>query len=84
MAIAWLLKDQRVTTVLVGASRIEQLDENLWVGRCFADAPEIDGVTYVTGENVEVGTLTPVEIVQRRDYDLVGEAVAVVAAKVNA
>ena len=29
MAIAWLLKDQRVTSVLVGASSVKQLDDNL-------------------------------------------------------
>lgn len=29
MALAWLLKDQRVTSVLVGASSVEQLDKNL-------------------------------------------------------
>jgi L-glyceraldehyde 3-phosphate reductase len=29
MAIAWLLKDKRITSVLVGASSIEQLDDNL-------------------------------------------------------
>lgn len=29
MALSWILKDRRVTSVLVGASRIEQLQENL-------------------------------------------------------
>ncbi|MCC5938111.1 MAG: L-glyceraldehyde 3-phosphate reductase [Lunatimonas sp.] len=29
MAIAWLLKDPRITTVLVGASRVEQLEDNV-------------------------------------------------------
>ncbi len=29
MAIAWLLKDQRVTSVLVGASKVEQLKNNV-------------------------------------------------------
>jgi L-glyceraldehyde 3-phosphate reductase len=29
MAIAWLLKDQRVTSVLIGASSVEQLNDNL-------------------------------------------------------
>jgi L-glyceraldehyde 3-phosphate reductase len=29
MAIAWLLKDQRVTSVLIGASSVEQLQNNL-------------------------------------------------------
>ena len=29
MALAWLLKDKRVTSVLIGASSVEQLDDNL-------------------------------------------------------
>ena len=29
MAIAWLLKDKRITTVLIGASSVKQLDDNL-------------------------------------------------------
>ncbi|MFA9390549.1 MAG: aldo/keto reductase [Prolixibacteraceae bacterium] len=29
MAIAWLLKDKRITSVLVGASSVEQLEDNL-------------------------------------------------------
>jgi L-glyceraldehyde 3-phosphate reductase len=29
MAIAWLLRDQRVTSVLIGASSVAQLDDNL-------------------------------------------------------
>jgi L-glyceraldehyde 3-phosphate reductase len=29
MAIAWLLKDQRVTSVLIGASSVKQLADNL-------------------------------------------------------
>jgi L-glyceraldehyde 3-phosphate reductase len=29
MAVAWALRDPRVTSVLLGASSVEQLDENL-------------------------------------------------------
>ena len=29
MAIAWLLKDKRITTVLIGASSVQQLDNNI-------------------------------------------------------
>ena len=29
MALAWLLKDKRVTTVLIGASSVAQLDNNI-------------------------------------------------------
>jgi L-glyceraldehyde 3-phosphate reductase len=33
MALSWLLKDERVTSVLIGASRPEQLEENVrrWI-----------------------------------------------------
>jgi len=41
------------------------------VGRSYADAPEIDGNVYVTGD-ATVGELTPVEIVERDGYDLIG------------
>jgi len=29
MALAWALRDERVTTVLIGASSVAQLDDNL-------------------------------------------------------
>ena len=29
MALAWILRDQRITSVLIGASSVEQLDQNL-------------------------------------------------------
>jgi L-glyceraldehyde 3-phosphate reductase len=29
MALAWLLKDKRITSVLIGASTLEQLDNNI-------------------------------------------------------
>ncbi|REJ93454.1 MAG: 30S ribosomal protein S12 methylthiotransferase RimO, partial [Planctomycetota bacterium] len=49
----------------------DQIDETTWSGRIYADAPEIDATVYVQGNGVTVGDLTPVEIVGRRDYDLV-------------
>jgi len=45
-----------------------------WVGRSFADAPEIDGVVEVQGEGLAVGQLVPVEILSRQGYDLAGTA----------
>ncbi|MCD6659985.1 MAG: aldo/keto reductase, partial [Lentimicrobium sp.] len=29
MALAWILRDNRITSVLIGASSIEQMDENI-------------------------------------------------------
>jgi len=53
----------------------EQVEEGIWQGRCFADAPEIDGTVFVRGENVTVGEFTATEIIATQDYDLIGQAV---------
>jgi len=50
----------------------EQLDDETWSGRIYADAPEIDATVFVRGEDVGVGEFRPVEIVGRQDYDLIG------------
>jgi ribosomal protein S12 methylthiotransferase len=49
-------------------------EENAHVGRSFADAPEIDGAVYVTGENLYLGQIVPCEIVAARGYDLIAAA----------
>ena len=46
-----------------------------WIGRSAADAPDVDCVTYVTGEDLKPGDLVECEIVARSDYDLVAVAV---------
>jgi len=48
MAIAWLLKDKRVTTVLIGASTVAQLDNNL-------DA--LKNTAFTTAELQEIETI---------------------------
>jgi len=50
-------------------------EENAWIGRSYADAPDVDGVVYVTGEGLAAGSIVPCEIVARSEYDLVGAAI---------
>jgi len=45
-----------------------------WVGRTYADAPEIDGVVYVTGKHLRPGQIVLCEIVAAKEYDLIGVA----------
>jgi ribosomal protein S12 methylthiotransferase len=45
---------------------------NAYLGRSYADAPEVDGQVYVTGENLKPGQIVGCEIVAARGYDLVG------------
>jgi len=42
----------------------------LHTGRVWRQAPEIDGVTYVSGPGVRPGALVEAEIVETREYDL--------------
>ena len=46
-----------------------------WIGRSYTDAPDVDGVTYVTGEGLSTGDLVKCEIVARNDYDLIAVAI---------
>lgn len=52
-------------------------EPNVWIGRSYADAPDIDGVMYVTGGDatLSTGDIVACEIVASQDYDLVGVAV---------
>jgi ribosomal protein S12 methylthiotransferase len=50
-------------------------ESNAFIGRSYADAPEIDGIVYVTGEGLTAGQIVPCEIVTFQEYDLVGVAV---------
>ncbi len=51
-------------------------EENAYRGRSYAHAPEIDGVIYVTGENLRPGQFVRCEIVAAKDYDLIAAAIA--------
>jgi len=51
-------------------------EKQAWVGRSHADAPDVDGVVYVSGQKkLRPGQIVPSEIVATSGYDLVGVAV---------
>lgn len=51
-------------------------EKNVWLGRSMADAPDVDGLVFVTGDKqiLRAGDIVPVEIVATQEYDLVGVA----------
>jgi ribosomal protein S12 methylthiotransferase len=65
----------RVLEVLVDGPAPDA--EGLWVGRTYADAPDVDGQVIVHGAGLEPGDLVPCEIVAADGYDLVARAGAV-------
>jgi ribosomal protein S12 methylthiotransferase len=48
------------------------LNDEVWLGRCYADAPEIDGNVLVSGAGIKAGDLLPVVLEARQDYDWIG------------
>jgi ribosomal protein S12 methylthiotransferase len=71
VAFAW--SDSQVgrqTDVII--DRCISDEEDAYVGRTHADAPEVDCQVYVTGKNIAAGEIVRCEIVANKDYDLIG------------
>lgn len=47
-------------------------EKNAYVGRSYADAPEVDGQVYVTGLDLSPGQVVACEIIATEGYDLIG------------
>ena len=54
---------------------VDDVDENGSVARSAADAPEIDGLVYIDGAELEVGEFVTVRITDSDEHDLWGEVV---------
>ena len=53
LALSWVLKDEDVTSVLIGASKPEQIIENTKiVGHCSFTSEELERIDVLTGESV--------------------------------
>lgn len=52
---------------------IEEKEEGCYVGRTEYDAPEVDGIVYVRGKSLKIGSFSNVRITDTYEYDLVGE-----------
>lgn len=49
-------------------------EPNLFIGRTYADAPDIDPIVYVTGSGLKSGSIISCEILETEGCDLVGVA----------
>ncbi len=54
-----------------GVSEGGSIMRNVCIGRTVADAPDVDPVVYVTGRDLELGVLTPCEVVDAQGVDLI-------------
>ncbi|MDY6935388.1 MAG: 30S ribosomal protein S12 methylthiotransferase RimO [Spirochaetota bacterium] len=53
----------------------DEIDEKTWLGRSTFDAPEVDGVFYLTGDDVALNTIVKAKITSTLEYDLIGELI---------
>jgi len=73
-AFAWNRQQVgRTIDVLLDAPVPEAQDA--WIGRSWADAPEVDCAVYVTGPRLAAGQIVPCEVVTTSQYDLVAAPV---------
>jgi ribosomal protein S12 methylthiotransferase len=63
---AWL---EKTVDVLIESRN----ESNLYMGRTWFQAPEVDGITYVTGQGLSIGKRIRVRIIDTLEYDLIGE-----------
>lgn len=50
-------------------------EDSLWLGRSRTQAPDVDSLTYVRGEDLVPGQFVEVEVVGVQDYDLIASPV---------
>jgi ribosomal protein S12 methylthiotransferase len=53
--------------------------DDVWIGRTFADAPDVDGVTLIRDGGLQVGDIVPCEVLDTQGYDLVARTLALPA-----
>ncbi|MBC2693980.1 MAG: 30S ribosomal protein S12 methylthiotransferase RimO [Desulfobacteraceae bacterium] len=61
----------RVLNVLVE----EKSKDNLFIGRTYFQAPEVDGITYINSNKLQSGRFARIKITDAFEYDLAGKTV---------
>jgi ribosomal protein S12 methylthiotransferase len=54
----------------------EKVDETTCSGRTEYDAPDVDGIFYLTGRNVKINSIVKARVTGATEYDLIGEIVS--------
>ena len=78
-SLAWANQQKsRIVEVQIDGNYIDEFgrkETQLFIGRTSADAPDIDPVVYVTGQQLVSGSLIECEILETEGCDLVGIAI---------
>ena len=64
----------RTLDVLIDAPAPE--GKNVWLGRAYTDAPDVDGIAWVKGSHLNPGDLVECEILRSHEHDLIAHPVS--------
>ena len=53
----------------------EKVDQYNYIGRSEFDAPEVDGIFYLTAKDVKINSIVKAKVTDAIDYDLIGEII---------
>ncbi|MDL1968591.1 MAG: 30S ribosomal protein S12 methylthiotransferase RimO [Deltaproteobacteria bacterium] len=53
----------------------EKSEDNLFIGRTYFQAPEVDGITYINSNQLQPGRFAGIKITDAFEYDLAGKTV---------
>jgi len=79
MAVQRDISAEKLRTMIGSVVRVlveEQVDEATWIGRTEYDAPEVDGIFYLTGMDLRANSMVSARIRDALEYDLIGDAIA--------
>ncbi len=51
----------------------ENPEQGVYIGRTMFQAPEVDGVTFIYADGLEIGTIVKVKVTDAFEYDIAGE-----------
>lgn len=72
ISIAFLEKFVGSSLAVIVDARSDS-DDYDYIGRTYFDAPEIDGIVYISGNNLKQGDIVLTKITDSTEYDLIGE-----------
>jgi ribosomal protein S12 methylthiotransferase len=52
---------------------IEKKDKEIYIGRTWFQAPEIDGITFIEAENLKIGDFADIVVTDALHYDIIGK-----------
>lgn len=80
MGVQQAISSRKLESMIGDTVRVlveERSGEGSWIGRTEYDAPEVDGIFYLTGDVAAVNSLVTARVTGSMEHDLVGEVLPV-------